>query len=179
MLPVRFLCAVVALAALAAAPADAAPCQKPRQLKLVWDASKAQGQLVFVAYGCGLPAACPTQDDVAATKLPVKVTLRSGTTTLFETQMRPCDGETCRSMNTGGCAGTDAHRAREGMVKFSYQRRGTASIMARLRGPMGKPSETAGPITISLSDGTGYAAEVEFEKCRFSARANGAILLCR
>jgi len=171
---------LLSIAALALAEAaGAAPCQKPRQLKLQWGAANGIGQLVYVAYGCALPPGCPGKDGEPATRLPMKVTVRSGDTTLFEGEMKPCEGETCRSVNSGACAGTDAHKAAAGMVKVSYQRQGMASVMARLRAPTRKPSQPSGPVVATLTDGSGWSTEVEYQKCRFHDRPNGAILLCR
>lgn len=171
--------AALAVAALATT-ASAAPCQKPRQLKLAWDEASGLGNLVFVTYGCALPSTCPTKDGVPATRLPLKVSVRSGTSTLFATELRPCANEAkCKSINSRGCTGgADAHKAVEGMVKFTYQRRGTAAVAARLRGPMKRPPETTGPVIASVTDGAGYNAEVEFEKCRFTVRAIGVTMIC-
>ncbi len=168
------------LAATIAAPAPAAVCQKPRQLKLLWD-TKGNGQIVIVGYGCKMPSPCPTTDGQPATRIPLHVTLRAGDQVVFEGSLRPCDDKrVCQSLNSGGClGGVDAHKAADGMIKFSYNRRGTASVMARVRASMGKPPELPGPVTATVTDGAGYSAEVTYTRCRSRFREHTATIVCR
>lgn len=161
--------------------ASAAPCQKPRQMKLLWDGVNNIGQLVFVTYGCAVPPGCPAKTGTLSTKTPLKIVLKAGDTTLFSSELAACDNpEKCKSLNTGGCpGGTDAHKGGDGLVKFSYQRRGMASITARLRASMQKPPETKGPVTVTVTDGAGYTSEVTYNQCRFNAREKSATMMCR
>lgn len=168
-------------ATLVAAPSLAAPCQKPRQLKLNWSATGNQAQLVYVAYGCPLPPSCPTKAGTPATRLPLKVSLSSGGTELLKTELAACaEASKCRSLNTGGCdGGTDAHKDNDGLIKVVFPRRGGASVTARVRGSMPRPPEIKGPVTITLTDAAGYSAEATYTKCRGNSRPSTTTLLCR
>jgi hypothetical protein len=174
------LLAAVAAAALASSAA-AAPCRKPRQLKLRWDSASGQAQLISIAYGCPLPASCSNKEGELATRMPLQVSLRSGETTVFKTDLRPCDEpRKCQSLNHGGCAGgADAHKAGDGMVKFAFLRRGIASVTVRAQAAAARPPETRGPVTVAVSDAGGYSVEATFAHCRSIRHESGASLLCR
>ena len=167
------------LATALATPATAAPCSKPRDLKLKWEGGK--GQLYFIAYGCGLPPSCPVSGGATAAKLPLRVSLRGGDATFFQADLKACDDpKTCASRNSGGCTGGgDAFKSSAGMVKLSYPTKGVAGIRARFRGSMDRPPDINGPFTIHLTDAAGYDLEATFTKCRSANRAKSVNLVCR
>lgn len=168
------------VAAAVALPAPAAACKKPRQLKVLWDA-KGEGQIVGIAYGCSVPPTCPTKEGKAATSMPITVAVRAGTEKVFDATLQPCDDEReCQTVSSGACpGGVDAHKAANGMVKFAYNTRGTASVMARVRGPVLKREEIAGPVTLTVTDGAGYAVEATYTRCRSRLRENTNTVVCR
>lgn len=166
----------------AAAPALAAPCGAPRQLKLHWDSVKERGQLISVAYECAAPTSCPVAAGTMATTVPIDVSVRNGDVTLFQARIESCDRHgRCRSINSGGCAGGgDAHKGLAGLVKLGYPKRGGASVMTRLRAPMTKPPENIeGPVTLLVTDAGGQSFEATFTRCRSHSRATSAVLVCR
>jgi hypothetical protein len=167
------------LATILALPAAAAPCKTPRQFKLKWEGGK--GSIYFIAHGCALPSSCPVQTGQTAAKLPIQVSLRSGSTALFQTEITSCgDAAKCAARNSGGCkGGGDAIKSDAGLVKLSYLTKGVSSVMARVHGTMSRPPDTSGPLTIALTDAAGYTVEATFQKCRSAVRAASINLVCR
>jgi hypothetical protein len=168
------------LATALATTAEAAPCKAPKQLKVQW-AAAGTGQIYVIAHACALPASCPVQAGTTATKLPLHVALRSGGSTVFETDMRACaDTRICGSVNTSGCnGGGDAHKTATDLFKLSFLHKDMASLMLRVRGAMSRPSQTSGPFTLDVADAAGYSAQATFSKCRSSDRPTGVTIICR
>lgn len=168
------------LATALATPAVAAPCKTPRQLKLQWQASSGKGQIHFIAHGCSQPASCPVAAGTLAAKLPIEASLKAGDVTVFVTEIKACDDpKACVSINSGGCQGGDAIKDSGGLVKLAYQRKGTTSVTARLRGKMSRPPAITGPATITFTDAAGYTVQATFEKCRTADRTAGVTVICR
>jgi len=177
----RSICLWTALlAAVMAAPVSAAPCKTPRQLKLEWHGNSGKGLLNFVAYDCALPASCPVERGTTATKMPLNVTLREGDKTIFQANIQTCDKPKCASFNAGGCkGGGDSHKSSAGLVKLAYPTKGTTSATVRIRGAMNRPPAVTGPVTVTLTDASGYSLEATYTKCRSGVGTSSVTIACR
>jgi hypothetical protein len=176
----------VALGPLAPA-AQAAPCSGTKRLQLRWSKKKGTALLSLSTTRCDPPPNCSDPQARAAgtmfTHSPITVTIKDADghslSGVVDPGTRDC-GTRCERVNRGGClGGSDTHRLAGTFVRYVVNTQGQTTVVAnKLRIPTSDPSNLVAPLTLTITDASGYVVTAELAKCRVRHAAAGAALSC-
>ena len=166
----------------------AAPCNGTKRLQLRWSAKAGTALVSLSATQCDRPPRCG--DDAGAraagtmfTKSPITVTIKdaAGRTVsgVVDAGASTCSGR-CERVNRGGClGGADTHRLAGSVVRYAVNTQGQTTVVAnKLKLPVSDQPNLVAPITVSVTDGDGYAITAEFRKCHVRQSGGGTALTC-
>lgn len=178
---------LITLGALSTA-AQAAPCNGAKRLQLRWSSKTGTALLSLSATQCDRPPKCgegagPRAAGTMFTKPPITIAIKdaSGHTVsgVVDAGASTCSGR-CERVNRGGClGGADTHRLAGSFVRYAVNTQGQTTIVAnKLKMPVADQPNLVTPITVSVTDGDGYAITAEFGKCRVRQSGGGTTLMC-
>jgi hypothetical protein len=179
----------VMITALGALPrsAHAAPCAGVQRLQLRWSQNTGTALVSLSSTLCDRPPSCSQSAarDAGAmfTKSPITITIKDAAghslSGVIDAGASTCSGR-CERVNRGGClGGADTHRVAGSFVRYVVNTRGQATVVAnKLKLPATEPPNLVAPISLSVTDGAGYAVTAELHKCRSRSRGNGVAISC-
>ena len=179
---------ILATFAAAAVVAQAAPCSGTKRLRLHWSSKTRTALVSLSATQCDRPPKCrddagPRAAGTMFTKSPLTIAIKdaAGHTVsgIVDAGASTCSGR-CARVNRGGClGGADTHRLAGSVVRYAVNTQGQTTIVAnKLKMPVADQPNLVTPITVSVTDGDGYAITAEFGKCRVRQSGGGTTLMC-
>jgi hypothetical protein len=180
-------CILVTLGALAAV-AQPAPCKGTKRLQLRWSSTTGTALLSLSATQCDRPPKCrdnagPRAAGTMFTKSPISIAIKdaSGRTLsgVVDAGAATCSGR-CERVNRGGClGGADTHRLAGGFVRYAVNTQGQTTVVAnKLKLPVADQPKLVTPISVSVTDGDGYAITAELRNCRVRESGGGMAVTC-
>jgi hypothetical protein len=177
---------LVALATLPL-PAHAGTCTGTTSLQLRWSAKTGAALLSLAATRCDRPPACSASGERAAgtmfTTSPIAITLKDASgrsqSSTVDAGAANC-GARCERTNRGGCmGGADIHRLGSSFVRYVVNTLGQTSVVAnKVNVPMAERPNLVTPISVTITDGGGYALTAELRKCRVRQSAAAVVVKC-
>ena len=168
--------------------AQAAPCNGTKRLQLRWSPKTGTALVSFSAAQCDRPPKCrddsgPRSTGTMFTKSPITVAITdaAGHTVsgVVDAGASTCSGR-CERVNRGGClGGADTHRLAGSFVRYAVNTQGQTTVFAnKLKLPIADQPNLVAPITVSVTDGDGYAITAELHKCRARQSGGSTALTC-
>jgi len=171
-----------------AALAQAAPCNGAKRLQLRWSSKTGTALVSLSATQCDRPPKClaaagPRAAGTMFTKSPITVAITdaAGRTVagVMDAGAPTCSGR-CVRVNRGGCrGGADTHRLAGSVIRYAVNTQAQTTVVAnKLKVPVADQPNLVAPITVSVTDGDGYAITAELRKCRVSQSGGSTALTC-
>jgi len=168
--------------------AHGSPCTGSKRLQLRWSAQSRSAVVSLSVMLCGQPPTCgraaaePTPGATFTTP-PLTVTLSDAAGHRLRATVNAADtgcGDRCGHVNRGGCpGGTDTHRLAGSFVRYVFGTQGHATVVAsKLKIPAIEPPALAAPLTVTITDATGYSVEAQLKSCRTRQSASGVAVAC-
>jgi hypothetical protein len=181
---VRLILVPLAVAALA----QAAPCPGTKRLQLRWSSKSGTALVSFSATQCDRPPKCrddagPRAAETMFTKSPISIAIKDAAghsvSGVVDAGASACSGR-CERVNRGGClGGADTHRMAGSFVRYAVNTQGQTTVVAnKLKLPVADQPNLVAPITVSVTDGDGYAVTAELHKCRVHQTGGNTALMC-
>lgn len=167
--------------------AQAAPCSGVKRLQLRWSSNTGFALVSLSATQCDRPPKCSDAGarakDSMFTTSPITVTIKdvSGHTVsgTVDAGASNCSGR-CERVNRGGClGGADTHRLAGSFVRYVVNTQGQTTVVAnKLKIPTADAPNLVTPITVTVTDGSGYAVTAELRNCRVRHKAGSTAITC-
>jgi len=178
---------LVTLGALAGS-AQAAPCNGAKRLQLRWSAKTGTALVSLSATQCDRPPKCrdgagPRAAGTMFTKSPIAIAIKDAAgrsvSGVVDAGAATCSGR-CQRVNRGGClGGADTHRLAGGFVRYAVNTQGQTTVVAnKLKLPVADQPNLVAPITVSVTDGDGYAITAELRNCRVRQSGDSTTVIC-
>lgn len=178
---------LVTLAALAGV-AHAAACSGTKRLQLRWSSKTGTALVSLSAAQCERPPKCrndagPRAAGTMFTKSPITVVIKDASgrivSGVVDAGASTCSGR-CERVNRGGClGGADTHRLAGSFVRYTVNTQGQTTVFAnKLKLSIADQPNLVAPITVSVTDGDGYAITAELHKCRARESGGSTALAC-
>lgn len=179
---------ILATLAALAVVAQAAPCSGTKRLQLRWSSKTGTALVSLSATQCDRPPKCrddagPRASGTMFTKSPITIAIKdaAGRTVsgVVDAGASTCTGR-CARVNRGGClGGADTHRLAGSVVRYAVNTQGQTSVVAnKLKLPVADQPNLVAPLTVSVTDGDGYAITAELRKCRVRQSGGSTTLMC-
>ncbi len=164
-----------------------APCTGSKRLQVRWSKSSATALVSFSSTQCDPPPNCSSTEARTSgtmfTQSPITLTIKDALghtlSRVVDASASDCVGR-CERVNRGGClGGSDTHRLAGTSVRYMVTPNGQTTIVAnKLKIPTTDAPSLVSPLTVTVTDGAGYAVTAELRNCRNRQSTTGAAVTC-